>query len=83
VRLVTGRAGIAAPEAERRVDAAIANARTDLARARRSSVILAFMAGAAALLGAVAAWFAAGYGGRHRDEADASSRWDVFGRFRA
>jgi hypothetical protein len=30
-------------------------------------VILAFMAGAAALLGAVAAWFAAGVGGRHRD----------------
>jgi hypothetical protein len=41
------------------------------------------MAGAAALLGAVAAWFAAQYGGRHQDEADGSGRWNVFGRPRA
>jgi hypothetical protein len=82
-RLVTARTGIAAPEAERRVDAAIANARSDLARARRSAVILAFMAGAAALLGVVAAWFAAQYGGRHQDDADRSGRWNVFGRTRA
>jgi hypothetical protein len=73
VRLVAARTGLAAPEAERRVDTAIASARDNIARARRSAVILAFMAGAAALLGAVAAWFAAGVGGRHRDSEAAPS----------
>jgi hypothetical protein len=65
VRLVAARTG--ATDAERRVDAAIASANENIARARKSSVILAFMAGAAALLGAAAAWFAACVGGRHRD----------------
>lgn len=68
-RLVASRTGVGAPEAERRVETAIASARNNIRRARRASVILAFMAGAAALLGAAAAWFAAGLGGRHRDEA--------------
>ena len=66
-RMVAARTGIGQPDAERRVDAAIASARNNIARARRSAVILAFMAGAAALLGAVVAWFAACAGGRHRD----------------
>jgi hypothetical protein len=80
VRLVAARTGIAPPEAERRADTAIANARDNLARARKSSVVLAFMTGAAALLGAVAAWFAAAYGGQHRDDATDSGRWNVLGR---
>jgi hypothetical protein len=79
VRLVSARAGLAPPEAERRVDAAIANAQDNIARARRSTVILAFMAGAAALLGAAAAWFAAGAGGKHRDESAPSLRWTFLG----
>jgi hypothetical protein len=53
---------LAPPDAERRVDTAIANAKDNIARARRSTVIIAFMAGAPALLGAAAAWFAAGAG---------------------
>jgi hypothetical protein len=69
IRLVASRTGLAPADAERRVDTALASARTNIRRARRASVILAFMAGAAALLGAAAAWFAAGLGGRHRDEA--------------
>jgi hypothetical protein len=35
------------------------------------------MAGAAALLGAVAAWFAAAVGGQHRDDTAYSGRWNV------
>lgn len=66
-RLVGARTGLAAPDAERRVDTTIASARENISRARRSAVILAFMTGAAALLGAAAAWFAAGVGGRHHD----------------
>jgi hypothetical protein len=79
VRLVSALTGAAQPEAARRVDAAIASARDNIARARRSAVIMAFMAGAAALLGAAAAWFAACAGGRHRDEAAPRLRWTALG----
>jgi hypothetical protein len=80
VRLVSARTGLAPPDAERRVDTTIGSAKENLARARRSSVILAFMAGAAALLGAAAAWFAAAFGGEHRDDTAYTGRWNVLGR---
>lgn len=79
VRLVGARTGLTPPEAERRVDAAIVSARNNIARARKSTVILAFMAGAAALLGAAAAWFAAAAGGQHRDDT-APARRNILGR---
>jgi hypothetical protein len=80
VRLVAARTGLAPADAERRVDEVIARARDNIRRARRSAVILGFMAGAAALLGAAAAWFAAGMGGRHRDGAIAPSMlWSFSG----
>ena len=79
-RLVAARTGLAQAEAERRVESVIASVRQNLARARKSSTILAFMAGAAALLGSVAAWFAAGAGGQHRDDTAGSGRWNVLGR---
>jgi hypothetical protein len=59
--------GLAAPDAERRVDATIVDSRTAITRTRRSSIIVAFSIATAALLGAVAAWAAAAAGGRHRD----------------
>ena len=58
-KLVAADTGTAAPEAERRVDEVATRAKQDISRARSSAVILAFMAGAAALLGALAAWAAA------------------------
>jgi len=67
VQLVSGTTGLAAPEAERRVDATIAEAKSALARTRASTTILAFSVATALLLGAVAAWAAAESGGRHRD----------------
>jgi hypothetical protein len=69
---------LAPPEAERRTDAAIASAKENIARARRSTVILAFMAGAAAILGAAAAWFAAVAGGEQRDERSPAGSWQLF-----
>jgi hypothetical protein len=66
--LVAVDTGAAAADAERRVDDAAARAKQDISRARSSAVILAFMAGAAALLGAIAAWAAAVVAGRYRDE---------------
>jgi predicted transcriptional regulator len=77
VRLVMATTGLAQPDAERRVDDVAARARDDLNRARRSAVILGFMVGAAALVGAVAAWYAACAAGRHRDGREALDPfWD-------
>ena len=59
--------GLTAPDAERRVDTEIANAKQAIGRARASSIILAFSVATALLLGAVFAWAAAVAGGRHRD----------------
>lgn len=80
VHLVGMRTGLVPNEAERRVDTAIINARDNLSRARKSGVILAFMAGAAALIGASAAWLAAVVGGQHRDDSAGVSRWNILGR---
>jgi hypothetical protein len=67
VRLVSAMTGLAQPESERRVDAVVALVKENISRARHSAVILGFMVGAAALVGAVAAWFAACAGGRQSD----------------
>jgi hypothetical protein len=67
VRLTAATTGLAPPDAEKRVEAIIGQARDNIRRARQASVILAFMAGAAALLGAAVAWFAACAGGGQRD----------------
>ena len=67
--------GLAPPDAERRVDATIVRAKENINRARRSSVLLAFMAGAAALLGGAAAWFAAGAGATHGNDRNLTSIW--------
>jgi hypothetical protein len=69
IQQVAGATGLAGPDAERRVDSVIVNAKTAIARSRRSTVILAFSVATALLLGAVAAWAAACAGGRHRDGA--------------
>jgi hypothetical protein len=68
VRLVAATTGLAQADADRRVTEVAGRAKANIDRARRSAVLLAFMAGAAALLGAAAAWFAAVAGGMHRDD---------------
>jgi hypothetical protein len=83
IQQIGGTTGVSAGDAERRVDNAIANAKTAIARTRRSTVILAFSLATALLLGAVAAWAAAAAGGRHRDGAPApewmshANRWNL------
>jgi len=67
VQLVVATTGLAPADAEKRVDAVIADAQTAIKQSRRSSVILAFSVAAALLLGAVISWAAACVGGRHRD----------------
>lgn len=67
IQQVAAATGLATPDAERRVDNVIANAKTAIARSRRSTIIMAFSLATALLLGSMAAWAAAGAGGRHRD----------------
>ncbi|MGN8547954.1 hypothetical protein ACQPTN_25610 [Bradyrhizobium sp. 13971] len=69
IQQVAAATGLPAAEAEKRVDSVMGDARTAIQRSRRSAVILAFSVAAALLFGAVAAWAAAGAGGRHRDGA--------------
>jgi hypothetical protein len=69
IQQVGATTGLSAADAEKRVDTAIANAKTAITRTRRSTIILAFSLATALLLGAVAAWAAACAGGRHRDGA--------------
>ena len=67
VQQVAAVTGLAAPDAERRVDALIADSKTAINRARRNSIIVAFSVAAATLIGAAVAWAAAVAGGRHRE----------------
>jgi hypothetical protein len=67
VQLVTTTTGLTGTDAERRVDTIIDASKKAISRARAATVILAFSVAAGLLLGAAAAWAAAGAGGRHRD----------------
>jgi hypothetical protein len=66
-QLTAAATGLTGADVDRRVDTAITNSRRAIANVRASSIILAFSAAAALLLGAVAAWAGAVSGGRHRD----------------
>ena len=74
-RLVASHTGIAQPDAERRVEEAIAAATLAVKKARQSGVILGFSIAVSLLLGAAAAWYAACLGGQHRDQTAPPLRW--------
>ena len=76
-RLVASQTGIAQPEANRRVEEAIASATLAVKRARQSGVILGFSIAVSLLLGAAAAWCAASLGGQHRDQTAPPLRWNL------
>jgi hypothetical protein len=80
VRLVAAATGLAPPDADRRVTEVAGAAKVNIDRARRSGVLLGFMIGASALIGAAAAWFAACAGGRHRDGHEAVPSYLDWGR---
>jgi len=77
VRLVAANTGLAPPDAEKRVDEAIAAAQIAVKKARQSAVILGFSIAVSLLLGAAAAWYAASLGGQHRDQEAPPLRWDL------
>ena len=79
VTLTSAETGLARPDAERRVDSVISQARDDIRKARRAAMILAFAVAAAALLCAAIAWLASCAGGRHRDGTAPSMTWGWWG----
>jgi len=79
VTLTSAETGLARPDAERRVDSVISQARDDIRKARRAAMILAFAVAAAALLDAAIAWLASCAGGRHRDGTAPSMTWGWWG----
>ena len=81
VKLVSARTGLPPAAAEGRVDSVLATAKQNIAGARRAGVLLAFMTGTAAILGAAMAWFAAEVGGTHRGETVPTLWWPASRRF--
>jgi hypothetical protein len=74
-RMVQARTGLAQPEAEQRIDRVLATiqsatekAKAAADRTRRTAVVAAFITAVSLVVSAAAAWWAAGLGGRHRDE---------------
>jgi hypothetical protein len=81
-QVIARETGISPEEAQARVNTMIANAQTvaDKAKAaadkaRRFAIIAAFLAAASLAVSAAAAYWAAGMGGRHRDEATVVPFW--------
>lgn len=68
--LVSARAGIDRGEAEQRVTTAFSDAKTAAEQARKAGIVIGFLTAAVLLVGAATAWWAAGVGGRHRDEGE-------------
>ncbi|WP_210234897.1 hypothetical protein [Methylocystis sp. B8] len=85
MRVVAGRANLTQADAEKRVDALSEQMKTSADNVRaanettsKGGILFAFLTAASMVLGAAAAWWGAGVGGRHRDEQfDAShlTRW--------
>lgn len=83
--LVAARTGVSPDEAKSRVDAAVSRieqakqqARETADAARKAAIVAAFVLAASLLIAAAAAYWAAGLGGRHRDEQRVFAR---FGRW--
>jgi len=82
VSLVAGAAGLSQQEAAARVDRATARlqaledeAKQAANKARKASIVAAFVLAASLLVAAAGAWWAAGLGGRHRDEQTVFARF--------
>lgn len=75
--VVAARSGIAAPDADRRVNEAVVQLKDSTNRLRKVGIVVGFMTAAALLLAGAAAWWGASIGGQHRD---ASTVWPGFAR---
>ena len=67
VREISSRSGLAEADAQKRLDETLATLKAQAEATRRYGVLFAFLTAASLLIGAVAAWWAATAGGKHRD----------------
>ena len=77
-RLVAEQTGLSQPEAAKRVEALIAEVKQSVDQGRKMGIVIAFVTVASLIVSALAAWWAATQGGRHRDEGTDFSRLVVF-----
>ena len=82
VAIVAARAGVSQDEAEQRIDQIVeqgrqleTDAREAAETARRVAMLAAFLAAASLLVSAVAAYFGATLGGKHRDQQTVVAEW--------
>jgi len=73
-RLIAAHTDLEQADAERRVNEVLADVRAAAETARKSGIVVAFLAAAGLLVGAAGAWWGASAGGRHRDEGTDFSR---------
>ena len=72
-RLVAAGTGLSLPDAQKRANDSIAAARAKISSAHHAKAIGAFITAASLVLAAVAAWYAAEAGGRHRESPQSPS----------
>ena len=75
IREISSRSGLAEADAQKRLDETLATLKAQAETTRRYGVLAAFLTATSLLIGAVAAWWAASAGGKHRDEAIDHSRF--------
>lgn len=68
VRLISSQTGLPEAEAKQRLDQTLSTIQQQAERARKYGILIAFLTAASLLVSAVGAWWAAGMGGKHRDE---------------
>ena len=74
LREISTRTGLSEADAQKRIDDSVAQLKAQANTARKYGILLAFLTTASLLIGAVAAWWAATAGGRHRNDGVDHSR---------
>jgi hypothetical protein len=75
LREISSRSGLAEADAQKRLDETMATLKAQAETTRRYGVLFAFLTAASLLISAVAAWWSATAGGKHRDEGVDHSRF--------
>jgi hypothetical protein len=68
IREISVRSGLPEADAQKRLDETVATLKSQADTARRYGILIAFLTAASLLISAVAAWWAATTGGKHRNE---------------
>ena len=77
-RQIAARTGVSEADARARFEGVVASLKSQADKTRRYGVLLAFLTAASLLISAVAAWWAACSGGRHRDQGVDHSHFSVW-----